>query len=123
MAFKATVEGHKVEVKFTHVQGLKTMLGPRQIKAATTAYLFMDGVYRSGGIAACSVHDTFSKDVGRKLALTRALGAADLTKLIRTGIWQAYFNRGIGNGKVLADQGVGVRTAGDGEAVWADHGS
>jgi hypothetical protein len=47
------------------------------------------------GVAFCSKKDQFNKEVGRKLALKRALdrNLANWDKIQRTIIWKAYFNR------------------------------
>ncbi len=43
------------------------------------------------GLAFCSVKDTFSKETGRKVSLTKALES--FSKEFRTLVWRAYFNR------------------------------
>ena len=42
------------------------------------------------GSASCSKKDNFSRDKGRKVSLTRALGDAPLTKEQRKEVWEAY---------------------------------
>lgn len=42
------------------------------------------------GVAKCSHLDNFVKETGRKISLTRALAASNLTKDERTAVWQAY---------------------------------
>lgn len=45
------------------------------------------------GIARCSKKDNFCKEVGRKLALKRAISQLTLTKEERTKLWKDYQNR------------------------------
>lgn len=55
------------------------------------------------GIANCDRRDNFSKEVGRKIALTHALFSeqkdgkkySKFTKFERSAIWEAYWNRGV----------------------------
>ena len=44
------------------------------------------------GSALCSPKDTYDKDFGRKLSLTRAVKNSKLTKEVKTSIWNAYKN-------------------------------
>ena len=46
------------------------------------------------GLARCAPTDQFVKAVGRKLALARAMQAAQLPKPTRAAIWAAYHARG-----------------------------
>jgi hypothetical protein len=46
------------------------------------------------GSAACVEGDKFSKEIGRKQSLTRALEASKLSKGFRSRVWDSYFNRG-----------------------------
>lgn len=72
------------------------------IKAATTATIekrweatvgdgFSPWVFVSCGVAGCSLDDKYVKDVGRKLALKRAM--RDWPRASRTKMWKAYFGR------------------------------
>ncbi len=45
---------------------------------------------RSAGFAKCVSTDQFSKDVGRKLTLARAMEDAELSKDTRTQVWEQY---------------------------------
>jgi hypothetical protein len=47
----------------------------------------------SSGSAYCSPKDNFSKEIGRKLTLARAIKKLDLSYEIRAQIWKDYFNR------------------------------
>lgn len=42
------------------------------------------------GMAMCSPNDTYDKEFGRKLSLTRALAGSTLNKVQRMIIWEAY---------------------------------
>lgn len=43
--------------------------------------------------AKCALGDRFEKEVGRKIALTRALALLNLPKSVRQNAWLAYFGR------------------------------
>jgi len=45
------------------------------------------------GVAICDDRDNFVYEVGRKIALSRALMASDLSADDRTEVWAAYFNQ------------------------------
>jgi len=47
------------------------------------------------GIACCSKEDSFSRETGRKLSLTRALKKSKMliNKDTRTKIWETYFSK------------------------------
>lgn len=45
------------------------------------------------GEALCHSLDQFSRSVGRKLALSRALRSSLLSKATRTSVWESYFAR------------------------------
>ena len=45
------------------------------------------------GSARCSLQDNYKKEIGRKLALTRALEETSLDKHDRNVVWRAYLNR------------------------------
>jgi hypothetical protein len=47
-----------------------------------------EGVY--GGEAVCHKNDTYDKDKGRKLSLSRAMADAGLSKCERAEIWENY---------------------------------
>ncbi len=42
------------------------------------------------GVSICGKKDTFSKDFGRKLSLSRAIKAAEVPKKDRKLIWESY---------------------------------
>jgi hypothetical protein len=46
-----------------------------------------------GAVAFCSIRDTFEKEKGRKVSLTRVLRKAGLPKADRERIWNAYRRR------------------------------
>jgi len=70
---------------------------PSDRRRTTTCEIYVehDGIsYLIGqGKAKCSRHDSFRKESGRKISLTRALKNACLRKKNRTAIWDAYFSR------------------------------
>lgn len=46
----------------------------------------------AAGFAQCIPTDQFSRAIGRKLTLTRALAESGISKSERTQIWEAYFD-------------------------------
>ncbi len=44
------------------------------------------------GEALCSPNDTYDKEFGRKLALTRAVSISELDKATKASIWEGYRN-------------------------------
>lgn len=58
------------------------------IKARLTVCEVGDSV----GVAVCSPRDNFSRNVGRKVALTKALQSSHFTKYDRTKVWEEYFS-------------------------------
>lgn len=42
------------------------------------------------GEARCSESDQYSRDIGRKLSLLRAMQSAGMSKSVRTKVWNAY---------------------------------
>jgi len=45
------------------------------------------------GRASCSLHDQFNKEIGRRIALTRALKEAELEREDRKTVWTVYRGR------------------------------
>lgn len=93
------VESNNYTVKFTfrHTKLDNLMeINHRFIHAVTQCDLTVNDK-SFAGVAACVVGDNFNKEVGRKIALTRALKKADLPKDVRADVWIAYFNRGNAN--------------------------
>ncbi len=84
-------DGIEYRIVFSHEQCPD---GPR-IKSVTTCRIVVkvNGTIQlwSSGYAYCSVKDVFSKETGRKVALTRALKEFD--KEFRTRAWKAYLGR------------------------------
>ena len=82
--------------KFAHVRGKEK----EQFKAKTVCTIdrkLVDGYdwFRvSRGIAECSKEDSFSRAIGRKIALTRAIKrGSSIDKETRTKIWETYFSK------------------------------
>ena len=86
------VKDYKVEWRHElHTDSTKKMGGRRDrdtFKAITECYLFIGDKMFSVGITGCSWEDNFSKDIGRKVSLSRAIHS--LPKKDRTMIWEAY---------------------------------
>ena len=94
----------------------------RQVKAVTTVNIekrwrwhrsddFTTWIFQTAGVAACSFDDNFVKDVGRKLALKRAM--RHWPRVARTKMWKAYLGRKVVDaecpcGKILAKGGEGL---------------
>lgn len=55
----------------------------------------LDNDKEESGLALCSAHDTFSKIVGRKIALRIALKNAGYNESVRASIWIALEKRGM----------------------------
>lgn len=92
------VESNNYTVKFTfkHTKLDNLMeINHRFIHAVTQCDLTVNNENFTG-IAACVVGDNFNKEIGRKIALTRAVQKAGLPKEVRADIWIAYFDRGAG---------------------------
>ena len=103
-----SVEGHDIKFSFSHLRHLGQEAG---VTDATVCTFELDGKTYTG-LAACSAHDTFNKETGRKLALARALKQLTLSKKVREAIWQRYFNRGVPNGQYFFNEAlVGVPVA------------
>jgi len=60
------------------------------IRQCTIAGVFVDDEIVGYGLAICHPIDTFSKSLGRKIALRDALWVSDLDKPCRTAIWKKY---------------------------------
>ena len=74
------------DVKFYHWNDKDTPL------RETEAVLTWCGQEFSG-VATCNPCDQYRKAIGRKLALSRALKAARLSKLERKSVWDTLFER------------------------------
>ena len=94
------VKSQDFDVKFTfrHMRGLNYVdnrTGHTITDATLCDVIVNDKPYWA--ISCCSAADNFNKEVGRKVALARAIEKArkevDLPKPIRQQIWQRYFNR------------------------------
>lgn len=83
------LEGQPVKVWFQHHNSMPSVYY-RQVKVITECRLILpDGSeFADSGFAACSMGDNFNRNLGRKLALTRAV--KDLPKEQRRTIWNAY---------------------------------
>jgi hypothetical protein len=82
---------------FRHYRATDFEIRPKKsVTDVSYCVLTVNGVQFTG-LAACAQGDTFNKDIGRKVALTRAMKDAKLEKYIRTEIWSKYFNRGHNN--------------------------
>ena len=70
--------------------------GHHKAKARTTCTMRIGPVIFAQA-AYCGPQDNFSKEAGRKIALTRALKMSGLSKLERKAVWERYFNRNVKN--------------------------
>lgn len=96
------IKGKKYEVDFRHafVDLVFSPELPIITRRTTWAKLFI--IEEDGNkfdtalyaIAECSELDTYNKETGRKIALSRLIKQMNLTKKEREYIWAVYFNRG-----------------------------
>jgi len=63
----------------------------RDVAKATTCTLVVKNKVHTG-IARCSKEDSFCRDTGRKVSLSKALQSSDLTKRQRKNVWEDYRN-------------------------------
>lgn len=87
-------DGKEFKVVFRH----GNMLGRRFTRCVITQKLqFPDGEHDGGlageGIAYCNPKDQFSKELGRKVSLAKALKETGFAKPIRKEFWGAYLGR------------------------------
>jgi len=88
------INGYKV--KFYHVRFNKPTLVPEiagtahSIQAITSCVMLKDDKEYMG-MAFCSAEDNFSKNIGRKIALSRALKEAGFARKIKEQFWNEYF--------------------------------
>lgn len=78
----AGLGGKQMKVRYTHCEIFK-------LDEADEPCLISEGV------AKCSAGDNFQKKVGRKIALTRALNKAGLSKAERSLVWLGYLLRNV----------------------------
>ncbi len=78
----------KLIIKFKHSDGVQFLSN-----GDTICYIIQIGEYmpRALGTAVCSINDIFNREIGRKIALTRAL--KNLNREERTIIWKTYHGR------------------------------
>jgi hypothetical protein len=60
------------------------------VSIETECSILKNDEFVSYGIALCSPNDTYDKEFGRKLSMSRALLKSDLTKEERSVVWEAY---------------------------------
>ena len=61
--------------------------------AITVCFITKDDVEIGQGESACSRRDNFSRSIGRKISMARALADAKFDRDQRCGFWKAYFDR------------------------------
>lgn len=97
MMFNVKIRDKNMQFTFSHYTNVGEEVG---IQAITYCRLVINGVTFSG-TAACSVHDRFDRERGRKLALARALQVArkvtPLEWVERYAIWTRYQDRRLTN--------------------------
>jgi len=84
----------KISYTFGHEHN-ELAINRRTVHAVTCCQLIVNGV-EYHGMAACVMPDKFVKETGRKLALQRAMQAAQLPREVRAVVRTNYFNRGAG---------------------------
>ena len=83
-----TLNGEQVKVSFEYAkQELKNFLGVRKVKGVVNAHVTI-GSNRVTGVALCSVKDTFNKEKGRKIAVSRAI--SHLPRNVRRQFWDNF---------------------------------
>lgn len=91
--FHVNLPDFNLSFSFSHKRDVNFAIrDDKVITDVTECDLLVNGAEFSG-LAACSAEDKFTKEVGRKVALTRALYNASLPKYARTEVWNRYFNR------------------------------
>ena len=94
---KTSVEGKEVRIGFHHSQEPGWYIREQAVRGYTTCVIKLgtreapEGEFV--GEAYCSKLDVFNKEVGRKIALARALNNAKFDRNVRKQIWQTYFAR------------------------------
>lgn len=92
--FHLQSNNYTIKFTFRHTQPEQPLqINHRNIYAVTQCDLNINDE-AFVGVAACVEGDNFNKEVGRKIALTRALKKAEIPKPVRADIWIAYFSRG-----------------------------
>jgi len=102
--FNVSVDKFNVQFTFAHMRSIGEGVGITDI---TECDLYINGEQFTG-VAACSKHDVFNKEVGRKVALKRAIEDArkrvELSQIVRECIWQRYFFRAVSNSEFTVYQ-------------------
>ena len=89
----ATDIGVRIQFRHDREPHAEDLRGER-FQVITTCYLVDENDNDIGiGRAFCVAEDQFRKELGRRIALTRALSDTDLDKSARRSIWDAYFGR------------------------------
>ena len=83
-----------VRIQFKHDKDPGEVLENRKVVAITRCVLENEaGEDIGAGTAFCVEGDQFVKEVGRRIALTRALASSPLNKEDRRIVWTTYFDR------------------------------
>lgn len=93
---KVTIDGVIYRIWFEHHPELQ--IGHGDQNATTIARIAEDvgdGAWSVSGWATCSPKDVFSRRVGRKVALARALKYGGFTQPQRTQVWKQLFEKGM----------------------------
>jgi hypothetical protein len=95
--FNVKIADKNVQFTFNHLRGVGEGVG---ISDVTVCTVIVNGE-EFRGMAACSEKDVFVKEIGRRIALRRALGAArettELAHEVREAVWKRYWTRDIPN--------------------------
>ena len=82
-----------IKLTFKHIRNPGGCLD-KDFEAVTTCYVVsQDDIDIGVGKAWCLAEDQFRKEIGRRIALTRALENSKLDKETRAMVWAAYLGR------------------------------
>jgi hypothetical protein len=96
-------DGQEIGIGFSYITLPQLLSKTMKLSEARTTVCKLYGIGSDGkpatvlasDDAACSASDNFRKETGRKIALTRAIEKAKLSKQDRRLVWEAYFGRGV----------------------------
>lgn len=85
--------GTNVAFSFHHERDTDFQVRDNKVVSDVTVCDFLLDGKQFSGLAVCASGDKFEKEVGRKIALKRAMDQAELRRELRSEIWGLYFNR------------------------------
>jgi hypothetical protein len=86
------IDGRKYKVTWKHDKDVSPNF-PYKVMTYCDIYDNDSTVRLAGGLARCSLKDNFSRKIGRRLSLVRALHFMNTDKGIRARFWDEYFKR------------------------------